>query len=471
MTRKQAIAGRFGRAASVYDRSAGMQRVVAARLARLILSSQLPGQSSQLPGPPRILEIGCGTGLLTDILRAALPDADWTLTDLSADMLSRCRDRFPAQSRMRFIAMDAELPAVAPGFDLICGSLAMQWFEDRTGALSGLAALLNPGGVLALSTLCADSFSGWRAALERESVTDTMPGHASLQELQAGWPGGGAGHWQSETLLDRHARGVDFLRGLRAIGADLPRPDATALDASALRRVLHRFETGHGAVADYQIGYGIFRRAARHGVFVTGTDTGIGKTLVSACLARAWGADYWKPLQTGLACEPGDTQVVMHLAGLDAGRVLPPFHELQAPLSPQAAAELEGVAIDPGSMTLPEPSGRPLVVEGAGGLMVPVGGDMMMIDLIRRLAMPVVLVARGTLGTINHALLSLEALRARGLPVAGVILNGDTTAGNRDAIAHHGKVRILAELPTVQTTDPAAIRLLALRIPDLASLG
>lgn len=463
MTRKQDIARRFGGAASAYDRSAGMQRVVAARLARLILSSRLPAQ-------PRILEIGCGTGLLTDSLRAALPDAEWILTDLSTDMLSRCRDRFPAQPRMRFVAMDAEAPAVGPGFDLICGSLAMQWFEDRAAAVSGLASLLNPGGILALSTLCASSFSGWRAALEGEAVADTMPRHASLQELQADWPGGGAGHWQSETLLDRHARGIDFLRGLRAIGADLPRPDAAALEASALRRVLHRFESEHGAVADYQIGYGIFRRAAREGVFVTGTDTGIGKTLVSACLARAWGADYWKPLQTGLACEPGDTQSVMQLAGLDAGRVVPPLHELQAPLSPQAAAELEGVVIDPGSMTLPEPSGRPLVVEGAGGLMVPVDGDTMMIDLIRRLAMPVVLVARGTLGTINHTLLSLEALRARGLPVAGVILNGDATAGNRDAIARHGKVRILAELPRLRTIDPAAVDRLALLIPKLASL-
>ena len=478
--RKQAVARRFGEAAASYDRFATMQRLAAETLARRILSAGLPRH-------PRILEIGCGTGLLTEALAVRLPDADWTITDLSADMLRRCRARFPAHppgasrhfvamdAERHFVAMDAEAPAVGAGFDLICGGLVMQWFEDQRTALHGLAGLLNDGGLLAVSTLCADSFTGWRAALDGEGVPAARPAYPSLDILQAGWPIGGAGSWQIETLLDRHASGIDFLRGLRAIGADLPHPGAAPLDPLAMRRVLRRFEAGQGAIAEYRIGYGLFRRAAQGGVFVTGTDTGVGKTVVAACLTTAWGGRYWKPLQTGLRDEPGDTETVTRLAGLSPDRVLTPLYELRAPLSPAAAAALEGVAIDPDLIRLPEASALPLVMEGAGGLMVPIGADragrdQMMIDLIRRLALPVILVARGTLGTINHTLLSLEALRARNIAVAGVVVNGECTPGNREAIAHHGRVRIIAELPEVGTLDQDAVTRLAASIPPFASL-
>ena len=465
--RKQAIARRFGAAAIGYDRSAPVQRLAAGRLAQRILAAGVPRRA-------RILEVGCGTGFLTGCLAARLPEADWTVTDLSATMLRECRSRLPPGFSPRFVAMDAEAPAVRPGFDLICGGLVMQWFEDPSAALRGLAGLLNPGGVLALSTLCAGSFSGWRAALEAEGVPATEEPPA-LERLQAAWPGSGAGHWQAETLLDRHASGIDFLRRLRAIGADLPRPGTVALDPLAMRRVLRRFETRHDAVADYRIGYGLFRRAAGNGVFVAGTDTGVGKTVVSACLVRAWNARYWKPLQTGLRDEPGDTATVVRLAGLAPGHALAPAHALQAPLSPAAAAALEGIVIDPDAIPLPDASTIPLVVEGAGGLMVPIGRhageDRMMIDLILRLALPVVLVARGTLGTINHTLLSLEALRARGVPIAGVVLSGPVVAGNREAILRHGKVGIIAELPDVDPLDEAAVTRLAASIPALASLG
>ncbi len=470
ITRKQAIARRFGQAASGYDRAASVQRVAADRLARRILADGVKPR-------PRILEIGCGTGLLTEMMVSRLPEADWTITDLSIDMLRRCRARFassPSASTMRFVAMDAEAPSTGPGFDLIFAGLAMQWFEDPGAALRGLCALLNRNGLLAVSTLCAGSFTGWRAARASEAAAEAVPDYPSPQTLQAAWPDGGAGHWQTETLLDHHHSGIDFLRGLRAIGADLPSSDATPLEPSAMRRVLRRFEAEHAAVAEYRIGYGLFRRTARDGVFVTGTDTGVGKTVVSACLARAWEADYWKPLQTGLQHEAGDTATVRYLAGLSADHVIPPLHELQAPLAPGPAAALEGVVIDLKQIILPASSDAslanpPLVVEGAGGLMVPIDGDGMMIDLIRQLALPVVLVARGTLGTINHTLLSIEALRARGLAIAGVILNGACTPGNRSAIAHHGQVRIIAELPEVERLDPDAIARLALLIPPLAS--
>ena len=206
------------------------------------------------------------------------------------------------------------------------------------------------------------------------------------------------------------------------------------------------------------------------GVFVTGTDTGVGKTVVAACLARAWHACYWKPLQTGLASEPGDTETVRRLAGLSPERLLPPLHALQAPLSPEAAARLEGVALSARDIRLPAID-PPLVVEGAGGLMVPIAPGEMMIDLVSRLALPVVLVARGTLGTINHSLLSLEALRRRGVPVAGVVLNGDGTDSNREAIERHGQVRIIVELPRLASLDATTLAELCRRVPPLSSIA
>jgi malonyl-ACP O-methyltransferase BioC/dethiobiotin synthase len=471
-TRKQVLAGRFGLAAAGYDRFAAVQRIAADRLAQRILSAGLPAR-------PRILEVGCGTGLLTERLAARLPEADWTVTDLSAGMLRYCRTRLARillpSPPPHFLVMDAEAPALRPGFDLVCMGLAMQWFEHRDTALRALALLLNGGGLLAASTLCDGSFAGWRAALASEAATDAAPEYPSLGSLQAAWPEGGAGHWHAETLLDRHPRGIDFLRGLRAIGADLPRRGTVPLDPLAMRRALRWFEAEHGAVADYRIGYGLFRRAAQGGVFVTGTDTGVGKTVVSACLAQAWGARYWKPLQTGLRDESGDTVTVARLAGLPPNRIVAPAYELQAPLSPDDAARLEGVPIDPDAILPPPASAVPLVVEGAGGLLVPIGrnraGDQeMMVDLIRRLALPVVLVARGTLGTINHTLLSLEALRARGILVAGVVLNGACTVNNREAILRLGRVRIIAELPALETLDQDAITRLASLIPPLSSL-
>ena len=205
------------------------------------------------------------------------------------------------------------------------------------------------------------------------------------------------------------------------------------------------------------------------GVFVTGTDTGVGKTVAAACLACAWRAGYWKPVQTGMATGDDDTATVVALAGVPTEHVYAPAYALQAPLSPHAAAELEGVSITM-NMIAPPQTAHPLVVEGAGGLFVPLNDREFMIDLMAKLALPILLVARSTLGTINHTLLSLAALRSRGLPVAGVVLNGPPNAGNRAAIERFGQVRVLAELPRVDPLDNAAVERLAARIPPLAEV-
>jgi len=206
------------------------------------------------------------------------------------------------------------------------------------------------------------------------------------------------------------------------------------------------------------------------GVFVTGTDTGAGKTVAAACLARAWRAGYWKPVQTGTATADDDTATVVALAGLPTERVFAPAYAMQAPLSPHAAAELEGVRITMDSIALPW-TAHPLVVEGAGGLFVPLNDREFMIDLMAKLALPILLVARSTLGTINHTLLSLSVLRSRGLPIAGVVLNGPPNAGNRAAIERFGQVRVLAELPRVDPLDSAAIERLSALIPPLPEIA
>ena len=179
------------------------------------------------------------------------------------------------------------------------------------------------------------------------------------------------------------------------------------------------------------------------GVFVTGTGTDVGKTFVSTWLVRSWKAEYWKPVQTG-TMDAWDADLIRRL--VPNTRIHDSRHAFSDPLSPHAAAERAGVTIRLEDFSLPETE-APLVVEGAGGVLVPLNDQDLMVDLMKRLDLPVLLVACSGLGTINHTLLSLEALRSRGLEPAGVILNGPPNPGNRTAIEKFGKVTVVAELP------------------------
>jgi len=192
------------------------------------------------------------------------------------------------------------------------------------------------------------------------------------------------------------------------------------------------------------------------GVFVTGTDTGIGKTLVSAWLTHHWRAEYWKPIQTG-ALDDSDSDTVAKLA---PGAVIhPPAYVFQAPLSPHEAARREGARIELSGLQPPTPLG-PLVVEGAGGIMVPLNEVALTVDFMEALNLPAVIVARSGLGTLNHTLLTLDALRRRHIPVLGVVLNGQKNPANRQAIEHFGAVEVLAEiqpLPAVTASLVASL--------------
>jgi dethiobiotin synthetase/malonyl-CoA O-methyltransferase len=178
------------------------------------------------------------------------------------------------------------------------------------------------------------------------------------------------------------------------------------------------------------------------GVFVTGTDTDVGKTLVAAWLTHAWAADYWKPVQSG-AADITDFGTVAKL--VPNATIHPSSYVFQAPLSPHEAARRERARIDLSAFSLPK-TDRPLVVEGAGGVMVPLNEVALTVDLIERLGLPALVVARSGLGTLNHTLLTLEALRRRRIPIAGVVMNGQRNPANRQAIEHFGGVPVLAEI-------------------------
>ncbi len=184
---------------------------------------------------------------------------------------------------------------------------------------------------------------------------------------------------------------------------------------------------------------------------VCGTDTDVGKTVVSALLVQGLGAHYWKPVQSGLE-GGGDTGRVQQLLELPAERVWPEAYRLTAPVSPHWAAERDGLSIDPARLALPAWDG-PLVVETAGGLLVPLRRDWLQIDQIAVWGLPVLLVARSGLGTLNHTLLSLEALERRSIPVLGLVLNGDPHPDNPRTLAALGGVPVLAELPPLDPLD------------------
>jgi dethiobiotin synthetase len=192
---------------------------------------------------------------------------------------------------------------------------------------------------------------------------------------------------------------------------------------------------------------------------ICGTDTDVGKTVVSALVVQGLGATYWKPVQSGLE-GGGDSGRLQALLHLPPDRLLPEAYRLEDPLSPHWAAERMGITIDPDRLALPDP-GRvpgPLVVETAGGLLVPLRRDWLQIQQLARWDLPVLLVARSGLGTLNHTLLSLEALRQRGITVLGLVLNGPPHPDTPRTLEQLGAVPVLAQLPPLDPLNAAALQ-------------
>lgn len=201
-------------------------------------------------------------------------------------------------------------------------------------------------------------------------------------------------------------------------------------------------------------------------VFITGTDTNIGKTIVSSWLAMHWQADYWKPIQAGLDTESSlgtsvasDSEKVALLAGAWCH---PEIYRFKQALSPHLCATLNQTKINFEHFQIP--IAERLVIEGAGGVLVPLNANHYVIDLINKFETPVIVVARSTLGTINHTCLTLEALRARNIPIAGVIINGEENEENKKAIEHYGQVKVLAEFPKLEHISPEVLQNIPLPI-------
>jgi len=244
MSHKSRIATAFTRQAAAYDNVAAVQREVARRLARRIVN--------RLPAPPaRILEIGCGTGLLSAELAAAFPGARLLLTDISPAMLDRCRARLGERAEYR--VLDGEHPEeVKEKFDLIASSLAMQWFSDLPGALTRLSGLLAPDGRLCFATLGARSFTEWRAAHAALGLHCGV--HDYPEAAPFPWPPGVTGAFAEEFLTEQHASGQAFARALKTLGAGEPASGHRPLPAGAFRKVLHALHGGFAVT--YHVLYG-----------------------------------------------------------------------------------------------------------------------------------------------------------------------------------------------------------------------
>ncbi|MBF0560471.1 MAG: methyltransferase domain-containing protein [Alphaproteobacteria bacterium] len=259
--RKSAIAAAFGAAAADYDGAAVVQHEVAARLASIL--GEIP-----LAPRPLVLDVGCGTGFLMRALRRQLADATWVASDLSPEMVARCRAAaFDAEAL--YVCMDGEYPAVCGGFDLICSSLVFQWFEDQAGAVRRLTGLLRPGGVLAFSTLAADTFREWREAHAALGLVPATPDYPTLAELSALWPDGGSGTVIEDHLVRRYSDAATFVATLKRVGAHAA-PHHHPIGPGQLRKVLRRLDTpisgtetsgtGGGVAITYHVAYGIYRK-------------------------------------------------------------------------------------------------------------------------------------------------------------------------------------------------------------------
>ncbi|MFT8977998.1 methyltransferase domain-containing protein [Gluconobacter oxydans] len=247
--RRNSIAARFD-AAEDYDAAAHIQRRCATTLMDRIRTA------TANDAPASILEFGCGTGFLTAQLADHFPQASLLATDLAPGMIARARQRLSDET-IRFHVMDAEHPDVSGPFDLIASSLCLQWFSNRSDGLRRLCGLLVPQGRLMVTTLLQGSLGEWKQACLAEGAPCGVPDYPSAQTVQTDWPTDGVGTWEVLTLQDPVDSARDFLRGLRQIGASVPRAGSTPAGIAALRRAMRHFDRTHSSVT-YQIGIGTF---------------------------------------------------------------------------------------------------------------------------------------------------------------------------------------------------------------------
>ncbi|MBF0850332.1 methyltransferase domain-containing protein [Gluconobacter sp. R75690] len=247
--RRNSIAARFD-AAEDYDAAAHIQRRCATALMDRIRVA------TAAHAPASILEFGCGTGFLTARLADHFSQASLLATDLAPGMIARARQRLSGKT-IRFHVMDAEHPDVSGPFDLIASSLCLQWFSNRSDGLRRLCDLLAPQGSLMVTTLLQGSLDEWKQACLAEGAPCGVPDYPSASTVQTEWPASDTGTWEVLTLHDPVGSARAFLRGLRQIGASVPRAGSTPASTAALRRAMRHFDRTHSSVT-YQIGIGTF---------------------------------------------------------------------------------------------------------------------------------------------------------------------------------------------------------------------
>jgi len=248
----QRVAARFDASTASYDAHSAAQRHAAQGLVERLVPMGLPPR-------PGVLEIGCGTGHLTESLLRHFPAARILATDIAPAMLAACRSRLGTNPRLRFATMDGRRPVGVDFFDLVCGNLVAQWFDDLPAACTRLVARLAPGGVLALCLLGSETFGEWKAAHTRQGlIPGTLP-LPTAEACRAALPSG-ENHIEVERWIDRPTDGLVFLRALRAIGADTAMTSHTPLTPGKLRRVLR--ELGPTPAITYELIYLFHRRLA-----------------------------------------------------------------------------------------------------------------------------------------------------------------------------------------------------------------
>lgn len=238
LTHNQIVAARFAARARDYERHAGLQAGVAERLASLAPDMERPS----------VLEVGCGTGLLTRHLLERYPGGEFLVTDMAEEMVAACRARHkpPNGRALHFAVMDGEAPDTAETFDVIALSMTLQWFSDPIAGLNRLTQRLRPGGKLLYATIAPGCFPEWRAALDACGLTR---GWIDMPELR--------GILDVENRVVDYGTGLAFLDALRAIGATTPRPGYAPQPPGKLRAALRRLEETSGGRVTWRIAYGL----------------------------------------------------------------------------------------------------------------------------------------------------------------------------------------------------------------------
>ncbi|MBF0137187.1 MAG: methyltransferase domain-containing protein [Magnetococcus sp. DMHC-1] len=252
-SRKIQIATAFA-AAETYHTRAAVQHQVATRLAGHL-------HTLSLPSLPRILELGCGSGFLSQHLCRQWPTSRILLTDIALPMVLRNQATLAGQlNKSSHVVMDGEHPAVGPGWDLITSSMTLQWFEALPAALHHLVTLLNPGGWLVYATLGRDTFHEWRQTCDRFGVPCGTPLYPTCQQMQAMWPASGTGNITEEHIRTEYPQPLTFLQDLKRLGAHQAAPNHRPVATGQMRRLLRTKGSEPGFSVTYHVLYGFFNK-------------------------------------------------------------------------------------------------------------------------------------------------------------------------------------------------------------------